>query len=428
MSKKTHKLSVGSGPHKTPGVSLKAKSPGPKKVSSSSPSLSSSSSICKLRSVPLFPPKGGVDGPPSAVSMSANPRYSFSSSGDKLRVRFFSSLTDVGTNDVIGAGYQSGFNLAATSSSFSAATYAPITTLALNPCRMAGAVSTVLSWAAFDCFPNSSYLSIIASGFSRWRYASSTTFHFQPMAPTSTTVDFTFTYTQDPYHPILGFRAYENGNYPSESTLQTGSYSVSYAGWQPWSLTVPNDTNSVLYTYPLSNASTAMTDEQRLEFSGCISNIASTFSTGPVRYGRLWIETEIEFSDPSPISFFGFTPTLAKAVCNLLDHQEKSKNLVRRKMSSLPPPVPTPVPPESKEQKSQVWYESSDGVLFNEEDDSDVLPLMAPKLVWTVRVSRFDHRDDLRSSRLLPTVTPPPTPIPISVSSKPSSLSETTKK
>jgi hypothetical protein len=127
------------------------------------------------------------------------------------------------------------------------------------------------------------------------------TFHDDDIARAEARLRFCF--TADPVHPINGSIGYLD-NVVSYDTVMSSPSSVQFAEWNAWTLEPNFPVTDWLYNYDpvrAGGASTALND--RFSYFGAISCFDS-YQNGATRiqmtHGMLWIETEMEFADPSP--------------------------------------------------------------------------------------------------------------------------------
>lgn len=201
-------------------------------------------------------------------------------------------------------------------------------------------IQSMTSWDA-------TALSDIALAFARYQ-VKALTFHYEPSTNASSGKNFCFAYSTDPVSPIVGIRGYFDSlnltapqphNPPSLSTLDAGTMFVQFACWQAWSLRVPVDSAKkymyapTAYTGSLLYGAYDVATVRDTQF-GVIS-VGSLNSTSPTGLqGRLWMDLDIEFSDPTPQNALRFFPvTRGKGI---VSPSEEKKEAPESPLSPVP--------------------------------------------------------------------------------------------
>jgi hypothetical protein len=161
----------------------------------------------------------------------------------------------------------------------------------------------------------------VAGSFSRYR-VTRLAFHYERNAVTSSFYPFVFSYTADTLHPNYGLSAYlsqlsnqtagplATTNPPISTTLDGTVNSVTYQPWMNWSMDVPVDNAWKYMAAPATYNGTLLYgyyDPATLRDTqfGFINNLfAAGNGSGAIAttFGRLWIDMDIEMSDPSPVN------------------------------------------------------------------------------------------------------------------------------
>lgn len=241
----------------------------------------------------------------------------------------------------------------------SVAAEAPVRTIGLGPLTGIGMLD-VAAITRRDVYTlaDSPLLEILSAAFSRYRMCSDLTLHYLPETTTAESVAFALAFSDDVYNPQIGVAAWTNPNnteqYPSFATCKSTTNSVVFASWAQWSRTFKVSRTDEFYTwseiYPFLGDhgwnTYAFSDEQRLNFFGCLSVVCNSRSAGAaVVKGQLYVEYTIELYDLSPIAAAIGTPFA------LLNYITKNGKLMEY-AKGIEPPDP-PDPPESADGKEE---------------------------------------------------------------------------
>jgi hypothetical protein len=339
---------------------------------------------------PLFSSKDDYLNAPAAVA-STNQKRTMSLQGDMysgLRVHVCCPFTTViDATAAAGNSTQPGMQNSGFSTT-SATTSYNNNLMCLSP-FFGYAVSNTQATSSFAyiqsmCTWSSPSLADLSLGFSRYR-VHSLVFHYEPNALTSQERSYMFSYTEDPMSPTLGLRAYftnpgtvPTGNAPPGITaLDTGVSNILFQAWQAWSMKVPVDQNlKYLYAPSVSTPTTGYgvydVATVRDTMFGAINLVNLTGSGSGSAFGRLWIELDLELTDPTPM-FTGTSTAPSLTMSRLFvahDHlsrrEEKSSTAdplpplsslrpVRlERKSALVLADPPPPPPGSREVRSRL--------------------------------------------------------------------------
>lgn len=330
------------------------------KVSNTTPSIGSNTTIRRI--APMFGNTTSGEAP-AAVSQWHGPRYSFLPSSEKgaLRIHFIQPLCYLINANASGAfqGQAGPFRFQADPGT-GTFTQTDIATVMMTPGTIGAAKATsTTQWTQYQVIPDSIFLQILASAFSKYR-VSDMKLHYMPTCPTSYDAQVALAFATDVDHPVLGLRSYYTGGGaipPNFNTIKLSSNSVVFAGWLPWSAEFICEKHQEYYTFNNTKAdrgiSTSLTSipsmQDRWSYFGCISGAASGVNTGTL--GELFWEQTVELSDFSPITLTA--STLGRMMLN---------DLMKGFMKVADTPSPQLVL-ESKDSKSE--EDDDDGELVN---------------------------------------------------------------
>lgn len=325
---------------KTQSIKLKKKQvvPGASRVPSGPPGRSRVPATDIRASAPIG--VSAFSGPSIKILPSTRP--------DSLRVRAripLCSVVQPGTN-FYGFG---AMNINGTSNPSVAPSQQVITTLGMGPLLLTGA-ATVSSTAkaAYACNADSSFITILASAFGRYRVLSDITLSYMPEGATNIGVPFALCFSEDYYSPSVGFGAWvaptNVETHPTFNTCKISTNSVVFASWAEWSRTFPTDRFSEYYTSaslignmtssePYTAAS--FTDEQRLNYFGAMTLMCGSTAGGAasVVMGQLYYTLDYEFFDFVPVATglslpftFEFLAQQARLLKNLKSESKDEKS------------------------------------------------------------------------------------------------------
>jgi hypothetical protein len=259
--------------------------------------------------------------PGAGISMHAGPSIHFGtgSKPDSLRMHFriplatlSQPLTGLGT--VADGGLQMSGTIAP---GIANSSVSGIGVIGLSPSRLIGcipATSTTRSDYAF--VPDSTFMLILTSCFSRYRLCSPMKLSYMPTSTVNTTIAFALAVTDDVYSPTLGLASFQNATAntpvgPTFNTVKNSADAMVFAAWAPWVKSFTVDQRSEYYLSASINGTLGthaynvapFTDELRLNFFGALSCYCNSDSTTPVTgIGELYWEQTIELLDFTPIS------------------------------------------------------------------------------------------------------------------------------
>lgn len=192
------------------------------------------------------------------------------------------------------------FAYAAASSSFA---YTPMATILLNPVQGFALRESSTTYETQKCIWDCPLMNLIATCFTRYRCMTDMVLSYSPIGSTSSTVAFTIAYTQDPYHPILGDRAYSNALYPVYSTLLYAPNAVRFASWMPWTKAFVTDKVTKYFMYNTSPGGATPNALERFGYFGALSCQTNSYSpSGDIEnFGELYVSMDFEFTDPIAI-------------------------------------------------------------------------------------------------------------------------------
>jgi len=192
---------------------------------------------------------------PSAVwdtSMKRSLHFASTPDGRGLVVNCSMPLAYIGVSNVLG-GMTSGFLMDATTTPGGAPSVnQQLATLMMHPIRMAGlyARSGVLS-AISDAYPNAATLASLCLNFGRYTLRNGGFWlTYEPQQTTIVPQRYCLGFVDDPYHPVMGGRAYENALPPSIQTCEEGENSVSFPPWLGWRKFFPTRENELFMFAP----------------------------------------------------------------------------------------------------------------------------------------------------------------------------------
>lgn len=162
------------------------------------------------------------------------------------------------------------------------------------------------SWNTGLMIPEGSVNTLISLAFTRYRVRSAR-LHFCPNASTTESAQITLAFSNDPAHPLFGLNDAGSSDYPYVADLMTSANAVTFSAWSAWSAHLPVQPDQWYYRYLGPKYGTGgivlwPDSDTRQTCWGAIACLGPALTGSPIQYGQLYLETEYEYSDPSPVT------------------------------------------------------------------------------------------------------------------------------
>lgn len=160
------------------------------------------------------------------------------------------------------------------------------------------------TWNTGHIWPEGSVAMLISLAFARYRVKSAK-LHYCPTTATTELPQIVIAYSNDPAHPLFGVADSPALAYPSQSVIMTSANAVAFSAWAAWSAELPVVPQWFYrHLQPQYGTTTAVFPDSEVREScwGCLCALSNGSGSADIPFGQLYLETEIEYMDPSPMT------------------------------------------------------------------------------------------------------------------------------